>query len=136
MAKETSKGHRTLLLLTSQRYQGGPSAPSKHLTSVSSRPPQLDVPKTDVLLLTAQGRPLCLGLRKKAWVETPIELSMPYKQLSIHILRSSRVTAVWDDGKVTEHGLMKNGTSSAWKGYMRASRKIEMVIKAFKDMSK
>ena len=132
MAKETSKGHRTLLLLTSQRHQGGPSAPSKHLTSVSSRPPQLDVPKTDVLLLTAQGRPLCLGLLK----ETQIELSMPYKQLSIHILCSSRVIAVWEDGKVTEHGLMKNGTSSAWKGYMRASKKIEMVIKAFKDMSK
>ena len=110
MAKETSKGHRTLLLLTSQRHQGGLSAPSKSLISWSSRAPQLDVPKTDVLLLTAQGRPLFLGLLKKAWVETQIELDMPYNQLSIHILRSSRVTTVWDNGKVTEHGLMKNGT--------------------------
>ena len=96
------------------------------------------VSKCGPLFATAQGRPLCLGLLKRAWKETLIQLGMPQKSLSLHSLRSGGATAVWGTGKVSEHDLMQHGTwsSAAWRGYVRPTAKGSTITTALQQLSK
>ena len=90
------------------------------------------------LFATREGRPLSLGLLKRAWKETLVDLALPHERLSLHSLRSGGATAAWDTGKVSETDLKKHGTwsSSAWMGYVRTPYHRSTVITAFKGMSK
>ena len=93
---------------------------------------------TAALFTTREGRPMCLGFLKKAWVRALLALNLPPERLSLHSLRSGGATAVWHTGKVSELDLMRHGTwaSTAWKGYVRGPHKDSTVLQAFKQLSK
>ena len=92
--------------------------------------------KTDPLFMTREGRPLCLGLLKKAWKDTLHRLALPADRLSLHSLKAGGATAVWGTGQVSELDLMKHGTwsSTAWKGYIRPTGKGSTIIKGFRHI--
>ena len=101
------------------RISGREFCPVRAYDALSLSNPRQE--KSAPLFATREGRPMPLGLLKRAWKETLVTVALPHERLSLHSLRSGGATAAWNTGLVSETDLKKHGTwaSSAWMGYVR-----------------